>query len=162
MVLTNSSIPVSPWIKEWNELIRRVIYPDEQLRELMMLPEGTDIITFIERYFIRADATDKLLTNENVRIVYGKVRQDPTDVPNVTDATWSFDIFVKREHQRDASADRLLYRTQLIAHRLIQLLNKKQYPGIGIKFKRPKEGDLNTRTIGYDRYYVSFHVFETY
>ena len=36
----------------------------------MLVPEGTDILTFITKYFIRDVSTDELLTTEKVRVVH--------------------------------------------------------------------------------------------
>lgn len=40
----------------------------------MLVPEGTDALTFIDKYFIRDISTDELLTNEKVRVVHGDMQ----------------------------------------------------------------------------------------
>lgn len=153
----------SAWITEWNTILRKVIFADSKLKELMMLPDDTDIITFNDKYFIRASYTNDLVENEKVRIVYGFIRNDGTDVPDVKRNLLSFDIYVKKEHLHNADRDRLLYRTVLIADRLNELLHTKDFvAGTGYKFKVETEGELGTRTIGYTRYGISFSFMRVY
>ncbi len=33
-----------PWIDDWNTILREVIFADDVLKELMMIPYGTKII----------------------------------------------------------------------------------------------------------------------
>jgi hypothetical protein len=149
------------WVKEWNDIIRDVIYPDEEIKRLMLVPEGTGIIEFVDRYFVRAGYTSTLLTNENVRIVYGNVAAEDTDVPNVKKNEMSFDIYVKQEHAHNASRDRLEMRQELIANRLQYLLTKNRYLG-GYRFWIKGQYDLGTKTIGYTRYNISFYYMKVY
>lgn len=141
------------WIDDWNEIIRNVIFADEVLLALMNIPDGTKIIEFIDRYFIRAGYTNKILTDEDVRIVYGSVSV-PTGISGVTKNQMSFDIYVKNEDLHNVGRDRLVMRTQLIAKRLIYLLTKERYIG-AYRFYDPTEGDMGTSAIGYARYNVS-------
>lgn len=46
-------MPISTWMNDWNTIIRTVIFPDNELKELMRIPENTNIITFIDKYFMR-------------------------------------------------------------------------------------------------------------
>ena len=110
------------WIDDWNDILRDVIFADDELKRLMLIPENTNIITFIDKYFVRAGYTTKVLTNESVRIVYGNVHSTETRNPNVTRNEMSFDIYVKLDHIHNAENDRLVMRTHLIAKRLIDLL----------------------------------------
>lgn len=107
------------WTNEWNDIIRHVLFADEELKTLMMLPEKTNIISFIDKYFIKSSWTNKLLSDEDVRIVYwfGKTGEAGGS-QNVNKTTLTFDIFVKTEHVHNANVDRLLFRTELIAERL--------------------------------------------
>ena len=41
------------WKDNWNNIIRHVLFPDEELRKLMLLPEDLSIIDFIDKYFIQ-------------------------------------------------------------------------------------------------------------
>lgn len=59
------------WIDEWNDILRNIIFADDELKTLMEIPESTNIIAFTDRHFIRAGYTNKTLVNEPVRIVYG-------------------------------------------------------------------------------------------
>lgn len=88
-------MPITSWMNDWNDIIRYVIFPDEELRRLMCLPEDITIINFIDHYFIRAGYSNELLEKEDVRIVYGDVDSQTTGVPNVTKNTLSFDIYVR-------------------------------------------------------------------
>ena len=152
-------------MKDWNDIIRYVIYPDDVLKRLMLVPEGTTIIDFIDHYFIRAGYTNELLEKEDVRIVYGDVDSKPTDVPNVMKNTLSFDIYVRTQKLHNATQDRLMYRTHLIANRLNDLLTKEGTSGKyfgGYRFWPSKEMDLGTRTVGYVRYNISFEYMRVY
>ena len=40
-------MPVNAWINEFNDIIRYVIFPDAELRELMMLPANTSMTTVL-------------------------------------------------------------------------------------------------------------------
>lgn len=96
-------MPISTWMKDWNDIIRYVIYPDDVLKKLMLVPEGTTIIDFIDHYFIRAGYTNELLEKEDVRIVYGDVDSKSTDVPNIMKNTLSFDIYVRTQKLHNAT-----------------------------------------------------------
>lgn len=148
------------WIDDWNNIIRDIIFPDPVLMELMKVPEDTGIIEFIDRYFIQAGYTNKVLRDESVRIVFGSVGV-PTSTPNVTRNILSFDIYVKNEDLHNVGRDRLVMRTKLIAKRLIELLTNKRYNG-AYRFYDPNEGDMGTSAIGYARYNVSMSYIKTY
>ena len=131
----------------------------------MRLPEGTNIIQFIDKYFIRAGYTNTLLEHEDVRIVYGDIASHETGSPNVKRNEMSFDIYVKQEHLHNVGRDRLQYRTLLIAERLIQLLTNKgtsgKYLG-GYRFWVKHNLDLGTKTTGYVRHCVTFEYMKVY
>lgn len=153
----------SAWITEWNTIIRKVIFKDSRLKELMMIPDGTDIITFIDKYFIRASYANTLVEHEDVRIAYGVISNDDTSVPDVKRNLLNFDIYVKTEHIHDADRDRLLYRTVLIADRLKELLKTNEFiANTGYKFRIAGEGELGTRTTGYQRYGIAFSFMRVY
>ena len=156
---------ISSWMNDWNDIIRHVIFKDEELKSLMMIPEGTNIIQFIDKYFIRAGYTNELLEKEDVRIVYGDTDTASTKVPNVKKNVLSFDIYVRKTKLHNATNDRLQYRTHLIANRLNKLLTKGgtsgKYLG-GYRFWPSKETDLGTRTVGYVRYNISFEYMRVY
>ena len=52
------------WQDNWNNVIRNEIFLDDKLKELMLIPKGTDIAKFTDKFFIRDGSTDELLTNE--------------------------------------------------------------------------------------------------
>lgn len=153
------------WINDWNEIIRDVIYPDIELRQLMRLPKSVGIIEFIDKYFIRSGYSNQVLEHEDVRIVYGNTGAHETETPNVTKNEMSFDIYVKQEHLHNVGNDRLQLRTHLIAAKLIELLTKHgtsgKYLG-GYRFWVKNEMDLGTRTTGYARYCVTFYYVRVY
>lgn len=149
-----------PWIEDWNDLIRNVIFKDDILKTLMNIPKGTNIIDFTDKYFIRAGYTNKILSDESVRIVYGIVGT-PTNNPDITQNQISFDIYVKNEDLHNVGKDRLVNRTQLIAKRLFDLLTKQRYNGV-YRFFSPYEGDMGTSAIGYSRYNASLSFIKTY
>ncbi len=158
-------MPIPHWMTDWNDIIRHVIFPDPILRELMCLPEDITIIDFINHYFIRAGYTNEILEKEDVRIVYGDVDSKASDVPNVLKNVLSFDIYVRTSKLHNATNDRLMYRTHLIANRLNELLTKGGTSGkyLGVyRFWPAKEMDLGTRTVGYSRYNISFNYMRVY
>ena len=148
------------WINDWNDIIRHVIFSDKELMNLMKIPEKTSIIDFIDRYFIRAGFTNKILSNEDVRIVYGST-SSATNIDGVTSNVMNFDIYVKLENLHNVGIDRLVMRTQLIAQRLIYLLTRVRYNGV-YRFYDPVEGDMGTSAVGYARYRVSLSYTRTY
>lgn len=148
------------WINDWNDIIRHVIFSDKELMSLMKIPEKTSIIDFIDRYFIRAGFTNKILSNEDVRIVYGST-SSATNIDGVTSNVMNFDIYVKLENLHNVGVDRLVMRTQLIAQRLIYLLTRVRYNGV-YRFYDPVEGDMGTSAVGYARYRVSLSYTRTY
>lgn len=151
------------WVKDWNDIIRDVFFRDTVLKSLMLLPEGTNIISFIDKYFIKAGFTDELLTNEPVRIVYSDGGYSDTDVPNIKRKMMTFDIFVKKEHAHNVSNDRLLMRTSAIAERIMYLLTKDRYVAHkGYRFWIAGDWDLGTRTNGYARYCIAFNYLKVY
>lgn len=149
------------WMNDWNDIIRDIIFKDDELKELMMLPADTNIISFVDRYFIRAGYTNKLLEDENVRIVYADIQGKETDVPNVLRNMLTFDIYVKLEHLHNVGNDRLIMRTQLIADRLLKLLTEQRYNN-RYRFWIAGDWDLGTSTIGYARYSLALYYMKVY
>jgi len=151
------------WINDWNDIIRHVIFADEELKTLMEIPSNTSIINFIDKYFIRAGYTNKLLENEKVRIVYSDIQGDDTPVPNVKRKMLTFDIYVKLSELHNVGTDRLVMRTQLIANKLIKLLTQSRYLlDTGYRFWVAGDWDLGTRTTDYARYCVAFYYMKVY
>lgn len=146
----------SPWTQEWNDIIRDVIFKDNELKRLMEIPTGTSIISFIDNYFIRSGSNNKLLSDQKVRVIYGHYGAELDDTPYVSDNTLSFDIYVKSEEAHNVSNDRLEMRTVAIAERIKYLLTKNRYVINLYRFRQVSEGDKYTSTIGYIRYNISF------
>lgn len=163
--------PASAWIREWNAIIRTVIFPDETLKKLMLLPEDTKLVKFLDKYFIRVGYTDQLLTNEDVRIVYGNVYSGNAYNPMTMKQEMSFDIYVKNEHAHDVGDDRLMLRGELIQERLNQLLkgrvvardyNKDNKPfDTAYKFYCIGMGNLGSPTPGYNAFNITFTYIRT-
>ena len=151
------------WIDAWNTIIRKVIWPDHDLKVLMKLPPKTGILQFIDRYFIRAGYTNKLLTDETCRIVYSDIQGSETNVPNVTKNMMTFDIYVKTEDLHNIGDDRLKMRTHLIAERLFKLLTSERYlADTGYRFWIAGDWDTGTRVTGYARYTIAFRYMKVY
>ena len=151
------------WIDAWNKIIREVIWKDHELKTLMKIPSKTGIIQFIDRYFIRAGYTNKLLSDEVCRIVYADVQGSDTNVPNVKRNMMTFDIYVKQDELHNVGDDRLQFRTHLIAARLNKLLTQERYlKDTGYRFWIAGDWDLGTRTVGYARYTIAFYYMKVY
>lgn len=149
------------WSDAWNDIIRYVIYPNEQLKQLMNVPKGTSIVDFIDKYFIRAGYTNTVLTNQSVRVIYADTMIGDTGNPNVTRNEMSFDIYVKLDDIHNVGKDRLRLRTNLIAAKLVQLLTKEKIL-YGYRFRVSGETDIGTSAIGYARHHIIFNYMRTY
>lgn len=151
------------WQKAWKHIIRTVIFKDYDLRQLMKLPDKTNIIQFTDRYFIKASYTNKLLTDEVCRIVYADIKGKPTESPKVMQSMLLFDIYVKTEEQRNCTDDGLDLRTELIAERLYKLLTNERYlADTGYRFWPAGDWDLGTRVAGYSRYCFALNYMKVY
>lgn len=152
---------VQSWESNWNEIFREIIFQDAELKTLMKIPDGTNIITFRDKYFIHAGDATSVLTDEPVRIIYGSVTTGSTGAPNVKSKELSFDIYVKQPELYNAGRDRLVRRTTLIANRLASLLTQRRYIH-GYRFWIENDEDMTTRTIGYARRNISFGYMQVY
>ena len=152
---------ISSWANSWNEIIRSVLFPDRTLKRLMLLPNDINIIDFIERYFIRAGYTSRLLKDERVRIVYSDILGEPTPSHKVIKNEMVFDIYVKLDDLHNVSNDRLKLRTYEIADRILTLLTQERYL-YGYRFWVNGDYDLGTRTIGYARHCLSIGYMKVY
>ena len=144
------------WQDNWNNVVREVIYPDEVLKELMLVPEDIDIVTFTDKYFIRDGSTDELLTNEKVRIVHHDAEGFPTGNPYVRGKYREFDIFVSEDEEHTATDDWLQSRQILIAERLKYLLLRNRNCQ-NLRFEYEDEYDMWTKTVGYKMYRLTFY-----
>jgi len=151
------------WVDAWNTIIRKVIWPDHDLKVLMKLPPKTGIIQFVDRYFIRAGYSNKLLTDEVCRIAYSDMQGYETDVPNVKKNLMLFDIYVKQDELRNIGDDRLITRIDLIVAELEKLLTSKRYlADTGYRFWIAGDWDGGTRVTGYQRKTIAFHYMKVY
>ena len=139
------------WQDNWNNVVREEIFPDEVLKELMLVPEDTDIVVFTDKYFIRDGSTDELLTNEKVRIVHHDAEGFDTFNPNVRGKYHEFDIYVSEDVEHTGTNDWLQSRQVMIAERLKYLLLRKRNCQ-NIRFRYEDEYDMWTKTVGYKMY----------
>lgn len=143
------------WQDNWNNVVRNVLFPDARLKELMLVPEGTNILKFQEKYFIRDGSTDELLTNEKVRIVHHDAQGTYTFNPHVRMKYREFDIYVSEDVEHTADPDRLRSRQIMIAERIKYLLLRQKVCE-NIQFRYEDEYDLWTKTVGYKLYKLTF------
>lgn len=40
------------WAMRWNDIMRDVLYPDAELRSLMLIPESVNIVQWKDKYFV--------------------------------------------------------------------------------------------------------------
>lgn len=144
------------WQDNWNDVVRNVLFPDERLKELMLVPDGTDIVKFTDKYFIRDGSTDELLTNEKVRVVHHDAQGSSTFNPNIKGKYREFDIFVSEDVEHTASNDWLQSRQVLVAERIKYLLLKSRHTQ-HIRFRYEDEYDMWTKTVGYKLYRITFY-----
>lgn len=143
------------WQDNWNNVVRNVLFPDDKLKELMMVPIGTDIITFQKKYFIRDGSTDELLTTEKVRIVTHDDPGSDTFNKGVNIKYKNFDIYCSEDVEHTADVDRLKSRQVLVAERIKYLLLRQKVCE-HIHFEYEDEYDLWTKTVGYKLYRLTF------
>ena len=151
------------WDNDWNSILRDVIFADSELKSLMKVPANTSIMTFIEKYFIRAGYTNRLLENEHVRVVYADVLGSDLNVRNIRRNMLTFDIYVKMEDLHNYGRDRLQERTHLIGNRIFKLLTSETYVNnTGYRFDIAGAWDQGTRTVGYARYTIALYYKKVY
>lgn len=139
------------WQDNWNNVVRNVLFQDDKLKSLMLVPVGTDIMTFQKKYFVRDVATDELLTKEKVRVVTHDDEGIPTLNKCVRVKYKNFDIFVSEDVEHTADIDRLKSRQVLIAERIKYLLLRQRVCE-NLAFQYEDEYDLWTKTVGYKEY----------
>ena len=143
------------WQDNWNNVVRNVLFPDDKLKELMLVPTGTSIVAFQDKYFIRDGSTDELLTNEKVRIVTHDDQGSYTFNKGVNVKYKNFDIYCSEDVEHTADVDRLKSRQVLIAERIKYLLLRQKVCE-NIRFGYEDEYDLWTKTVGYKLYRLTF------
>ncbi len=143
------------WADNWNNVMRYVLFRDEKLRALMLIPEKATIIDFITKYFIEDANPDELLTDEKVRVICYDSDGGALRNPNVKFHYKEMDIYVKDDVLYNASDDRLRRRYHLIAERLkYLLLREKNIQHMSFRFEN--ESNLWTKVVGYKRYHITF------
>ena len=148
------------WNEDWSDIVRNVIFKDDELKRLMLVPEGTKVMDFVEKYFIKAGYATSPLTNESVRVVYNTYRSSDTNNPYVTRNEIAFNVYVKLTKLHGADRDGLILRTNLIADRLNNMLTRKRLGSY--KFRCCGETDMDTSVVGYTRYNITFEYKKTY
>lgn len=145
------------WNDNWNDVIRNVIFQDDELKDLMLIPENEkdDIIAFIERYFIEDAMADELLTNEKVRICYYGEEGTDFGSNHIRKKYISFDIYVHRDQIYASNTDALKTRTKMIAQRLKELLTDRRHVE-NMSFTYEDDYNLGTKTVGYVRHHITF------
>ena len=144
------------WNDNWNNVIRNVLFQDQKLLDLMLIPKGTDILKFQDKYFIRDGSTDELLTNEKVRIVWHDDKMSRGMNSNhVFGHFKTFDIYVNEDVEHTATKDRLQSRQVLIAERIKYLLLRR-HNCQNLHFEYEDEYDNWTKTVGYKLYKLTF------
>lgn len=143
------------WQDNWRDVERYVIWQDEKLKELMMIPKGTTILTFFKKYFMNNANGDEILSDEKVRIAYYDAYGPDTGNPGIRMCYKEFDIYVQDDYLHNATTDHLQDRCDLIAERLRYLL-LRSYTTYGLRFNYRDEFGMWTKTIGYHRLHVVF------
>jgi hypothetical protein len=144
------------WDDDWNKLIRERIFTDSELKSLMLIPttDLTNIVNFIEKYFVEAVVTDALVINENSRILMYETTGTAAGAnPYIYAQYMHFDIYVKNQYIYGARENYTKRRDKLIFERLSAiLLNGHQHIG---PFRFYPAGDyaLPPRCEGYHRYH---------
>ena len=128
----------------------------------MLVPAGTNIVTFVNKYFVDAAICTDLVTDEDVRILWFEEGSASTGNPSVNKKKLSFDIYVKRERLNDASNDALRSRARMISQKLQEMLTYEDAVG-RITFGYVDDYSLGTRMVGYIRHrltvsYMAGHV----
>ena len=143
------------WADNWNNVVRRVLFKDDELRRLMLIPEDCTVTQFVQKYFIEDDSAGEIITDEAVRIIYHDEYGPDSGNSHIHQCYKEFDIFVKDNVMYTASRDRLQTRTHLIAERLkYLLLRQKNVEHMSFRYR--DEYHLWTKTAGFRRYHVIF------
>lgn len=116
-----------------------------------MVPEGTDIVTWINKYFVDATICTDIVTDENVRVLWWEDQSSRTNNPLVSNRKLCFDIYVKSEHVKDATNDLLRSRAKMISQQLQEILTFRNTVG-QVAFRYYDDYDLGTKMVGYVRH----------
>lgn len=143
------------WKEHWNDIIRYVFFPDDELKRLMCVPDECTITQFIDKYFIEDVVANEIMTDEKVRIVYHDADAFSTRNKNVVLRMKNFDIFVRDDVLHNATNDRIACRYDLIVERLKYLLTGTTYVQ-DMRFRFEDDYNLWTKTAGYKRHRAVF------
>ena len=127
----------------------------------MLVPKGTGIRDFIERYFVEDAMPDEPVIDEQVRVVYYETEGTKLGSPHVTRKMLAFDVYVKEPALYNASNDRLKRRDKLIVQRIKELLTGQTHV-CHLRFQYEDDYHLGTKTIGYRRYHAVFSYVTTW
>lgn len=142
---------IKSWSMRWDDVLRDVLFPDEELAEYMMIPPNTTIVTWINKYFVDATICTDIVTDEDVRVLWWEEQPQKTNNPLVRNRRLCFDIYVKTEHIKDATNDLLRSRARMISQKLQEILTFKDTVG-QVAFKYVDDYDLGTKMVGYVRH----------
>ena len=119
----------------------------------MMIPDGTNIVTWIRKYFVSEALCTELVTDEDVRVLWYEDQSSHTNNPFVNNRKLAFDIYVKAEHNSDATNDLLTSRGKLIAQKLQEILTFPKTVG-HVAFRYVDDYDMGTKMVGYVRHHL--------
>lgn len=119
----------------------------------MMIPEDTDIVTWVNKYFVDAAICTDLVEDEDVRVLWYEDQSSTTANPLVNRRKMCFDIYVKDEHVRDATDDYLRPRPRMITQKLIEILTLRDAVW-QIAFMYNDDYDIGTKMVGYTRHHL--------
>ena len=138
------------WHENFMGVIKDVIFADDKLKELMMIPENErgNIVAFRDKYCVNDVQSDALIDGIPVRILYYEDMPVETDSQVVVKPRIYFHIYVEKKHAHDYGQNRLLHRGELIASRLNVLLSGKRLHNM--TFHCRGIYDLASKREGYD------------
>lgn len=137
----------------WDNIQRDVLFPDEELKEQMMIPANTNIVTWVKKYFVAEALCTELVTDEDVRILWYEDQSSRTSNPLVNNRKLCFDIYVKSEHNFDATNDLLRSRARMISQKLEEMLTFPDIVG-RVDFSYVDDYDIGTKMVGYVRHHL--------
>lgn len=151
------------WYEDWQQMIRQVLFADEELKELMLIPEDKrdDALEFVDKYFIESPAPDEVMLKEDVRVLFYDEAGKETSHPFVTRKIFSIDVYVKKDKLYGGDEDDYMKRRdRLIFQRIRNLISKKRFKGYN--FTCYDDYPLSCKVEGYARYHGVFYYKKTY
>ena len=119
----------------------------------MMIPANTNIVTWAKKYFVAEALCTELVTDEDVRILWYEDQSSRTSNPLVNNRKLCFDIYVKSEHNFDATNDLLRSRARMISQKLEEILTFPDIVG-RVDFSYVDDYDIGTKMVGYVRHHL--------